>query len=92
MSCSPVQMKSASISAKRNDLVTAEQFDALAQLMRLRQSPCREALRLVLVDGLTHAAAAEQTGAIRTDVTRRVSSAKRAMRLVGIASGRSSHD
>lgn len=61
--------------------MTREQFDALAQLMRLRQSASREALRLVLVDGLTHAAAAERAGSIRTDVTRLVSSAKRAIEL-----------
>ena len=61
--------------------MTAEQFDAMAQLMRLRQSASREALRLVMVDGLTHAAAAEQTGAIRTDVTRQAGSARRCIEL-----------
>ena len=49
--------------------------------MRLRQSASREALRLVLVESMTHAAAAERAGAIRTDVTRQVSSAKRAIEL-----------
>lgn len=61
--------------------MTQDQFDALAQLMRLRQSASREALRLVLVESMTHAAAAERAGAIRTDVTRQVSSAKRAIEL-----------
>lgn len=64
--------------------MTPEQFEALAELMRLQQSASREALRLVLIDGLTHAAAAEQAGAIRTDVTRRVSSAKRTLELARV--------
>lgn len=67
--------------------MTPEQFEALAQLMRLRQSASREALRLVLVDGLTHAAAAEQTGRIRTDVTQAVTSARRAIELARTAAG-----
>lgn len=62
--------------------MTSEQFDALAELMRLRQSPSREALRLVLVEGATHAAAAEQAGIPRPNVTRQVSSAKRAIALI----------
>lgn len=62
-------------------LMNSDQFNALAKLMRLRQSPSCKALRLVLVDGLTHAAAAERAGSIRTDVTRLVSSAKRTIDL-----------
>lgn len=61
--------------------MTDDQFDALAQLMRLRDSPSREALRLVLVDGLTHSAAADRTGAPRPSVTRQVSSARRTIEL-----------
>lgn len=64
--------------------MTPEQFDALAQLMRLRQSASRDALRLVLVAGLTHAAAAEQAGAIRTDVTRQVGSSRRTLELARV--------
>mgnify|MGYP000173223323 CR=1 FL=1 len=64
--------------------MTPEQFEALAQLMRLRQSASREALRLVLVEGMTHAAAAERAGSIRTDVTQSVSSAKRAIELARV--------
>ena len=41
-------------------------------------------LRLVLVEGLTHAAAAEQAGCIRTDVTQLVTSARRAIELARV--------
>ena len=61
--------------------MTDHQFDALAQLMRLRDSASREALRLVLVEGLTHSAAAERTGAPRPSVTRQVGSARRTIAL-----------
>lgn len=62
--------------------MTNEQFDALAELMRLRQSPSREALRLALVEGSTHALAAEKAGIPRSNVTRQVSSAKRVIALI----------
>lgn len=62
--------------------MTNDQFDALAELMRLRQSPSREALRLVLVEGSTHAHAAEKAGIPRPNVTRQASSAKRAIALI----------
>ena len=42
--------------------MTAASFDALAQLLRLRKGPQREAARLVLVDGLRQADAARVTG------------------------------
>lgn len=61
--------------------MTSEQFDAMAQLMRLRKSASREALRLVLVGGLTHDGAANIAGAIRTDVTRQVGRAKKIVEL-----------
>lgn len=41
--------------------MTADQFDALAELMRLRASAAREAARLHLVDGLPIGDAAAQT-------------------------------
>ncbi|WP_341667327.1 hypothetical protein [Alcaligenes sp. SDU_A2] len=62
--------------------MTNNQFDALAALMRLRPSPSREALRLVLVDGATHTAAAERAGIPRPNVTRQVSSARHALALI----------
>ena len=42
--------------------MTYDQFQALAQLLRLRQGPQREAARLVLVDGVRQADAARVTG------------------------------
>lgn len=66
--------------------MTPEQFSALAQLMRLRQSHSRDALRLVLIDGMTHAAAAELTGIPRQNISRQVASAKRAIEAAHILS------
>ena len=42
--------------------MTVQQFNALAQLLRLRQGPQREAARLVLVDGVRQADAARLEG------------------------------
>lgn len=42
--------------------MTHESFAALAQLLRLRQGPQREAARLVLVDGMRQADAARAVG------------------------------
>ena len=42
--------------------MTPDQFQALTQLLRLRQGPQREAARLVLVDGLRQADAARMAG------------------------------
>lgn len=57
--------------------MTADQFASLARLMRLRTgSPSSAGLRLVLVDGLTHQAAADASGAQRASVTRLVTSAR----------------
>ena len=42
--------------------MTVDKFAALAQLLRLRQGPQREAARLVLVDGMRQADAARVTG------------------------------
>lgn len=42
--------------------MTVDQFAALAQILRLRQGPQREAARLVLVDGLRQADAARAVG------------------------------
>lgn len=61
--------------------MTGQQFEALSQLMRLRASPSREALRMVLCDGLTQSAAAAQAGIPRPNVTRQVTSARRIIQL-----------
>lgn len=42
--------------------MTPEQFTSLCQILRIRDSLSRQAASLVLVDGLTQAAAARQTG------------------------------
>lgn len=39
-----------------------EQFEVLAELLRLRSGPARECARLVIVDGLSVKAAAESVG------------------------------
>lgn len=43
-------------------VMTAEQFDALAVLLRLRGGQSQEAARLVLVEGLSPAAASRERG------------------------------
>ena len=62
--------------------LTNDQFDALAELMRLRQSPSREATRLVFVDGLSQADAARATGLSIAAVNNRVRSTRHALELV----------
>ena len=62
--------------------MTHEQFAALAQLMGLKPSAHSEALRLVLVDGFTHQAAAEQAATHRPNVTRGVTKARAVIKLV----------
>lgn len=42
--------------------MTPAQFEALAQLVSMRSRPAQDCARLVLVDGLTQAEAARQTG------------------------------
>jgi predicted DNA-binding protein (UPF0251 family) len=64
--------------------MTPDQFTALAQLMRLRESPSREALRLVLVDGMSQYGAAQQAGIPSSNVTRQVASARRAIELARV--------
>ena len=44
------------------DRLSADQFDALVQLLRLRTGPAREAARLVLIEGMTQADAARKLG------------------------------
>lgn len=59
--------------------LNAAQFEALARLMRLRASPSREALRMVMVDGITQSAAAHHAGIPASNVSRQVASARRVM-------------
>jgi hypothetical protein len=59
------------------DHMKANQFAALSRLMRLRPSAAAEGLRLVLVEGMTQAAAAAQSGARQQSIGTRVVSARR---------------
>lgn len=65
--------------------MTAAQFAALADLMSLRAGPARDAARAVLVDGLTQATAAAQTGASRQSVSQAVGRCQRALELARVA-------
>ena len=67
--------------------VTDEQFTALAKLMRLRASGSREALRLVLVDGLSVPAAAQQAGVPHQAVYKLQASAQRAIEAARVVAG-----
>lgn len=68
--------------------MSPEQFDALAQLMRLRQSPSREALRLVLCEGKSPKEAEAETGAPWQNTYRQQSSAKRVLELAMLVTQR----
>ena len=68
--------------------MTAEQFDALAQLMQLRhQSASREALRLVLVNGWTTYGAANSAGIPASNVCRQAARARRVIELASALVG-----
>lgn len=57
--------------------MTADQFEALARIMRLRaNSSAYAGLKLVLVDGLKHTEAAEVSGAARQNITKMVGRAR----------------
>lgn len=62
-------------------MMTAEQFAALADLLRLRQSASREAARLVMVDGLSTGAAAELAGVSSQAVSNALASCQRGIEL-----------
>lgn len=61
--------------------MTAQQFDALAKLLRLRQGPARDVVRLVLVDGLTVPDAARAAGLEYRAAHRAVQRAKAGLEL-----------
>lgn len=66
-------------------MLTAAQFEALAQLMQLRASPSREALRLVLCEGKTALEASAVTGVQRPNIYRQQASARKVLELARIA-------
>lgn len=61
-----------------------DQFEALAQLMRLRKSPSREALRLVLCEGKSPKEAQALTGAPWQNTYRQHASAKKMIALAQV--------
>lgn len=67
--------------------MTADQFDALAKLLRVRNGKSRIAASLVLVDGLTQAAAARQTDLSTAGVGNVIASFRRGLELVGKVAG-----
>lgn len=67
--------------------MTAAQFIALAQLLRMRGGLAQETVRLVLVDGLPVAAAAKATGLDPRLAHRAVKSARAGVDLALIAAG-----
>jgi predicted DNA-binding protein (UPF0251 family) len=68
--------------------MTNKGFDALAVLLRLRDSPSREAARLVLVDGLRQADAARAAGISQQSVHDVIKSCRKALNLIGIINDR----
>lgn len=67
--------------------MTSEQFQALAELLRLRGSASQEAARLVLVDGLSPSEAARQAGTTPQAVSNVLASCRRGLDLAKIAAG-----
>ena len=64
-----------------------ESFNALAQLLRLRPGPAKEAARLVLVDGCRPAAAARQTGCTPQSVSNTLARCRKGIELARLAAG-----
>ena len=64
-----------------------ESFNALAQLLRLRPGPAKEAARLVLVDGFRPAAAARQTGCTPQSASNTLARCRKGLALARVAVG-----
>lgn len=73
--------------SRRQPPISAAQFDALADLLRLRTGPALVAVRLVMVDGLTVPDAARQTGMEYRAAHQAVKRAKRGLDLARTAAG-----
>ncbi len=74
--------------SKPRPRLTSDQFDALAQLLRLRESPSREVARLMLVDGLDAAEAAQRGGIVKYAAYKVYYSCLRGLALVQTIAGR----
>ena len=67
--------------------MTSSQFDALAQLLKLRQGQAQEAARLVLVHGHRPTDAAALVGLSLAGVSNSVSRVRRGFELARLAAG-----
>lgn len=67
--------------------MTPEQFEALAELLRMRGGASQEAARLVLVDGVAPAEAARRVGIQPQAVNNVLNSCQRGIALARIAAG-----
>lgn len=67
--------------------MTAAQFSALAQLLRLRAGPAREAARLVLVDGLRPVDAAALAGCSAASASNTLAACRAGLELARQAAG-----
>ena len=67
--------------------MNAAQFEALAELLRMREGASRSAARLVLVDGIAPAEAARQVGTTPQAVNSALRSCERGIALARIAAG-----
>lgn len=67
--------------------MTPTQFDALAQLLRLRAGPQQAAARLVLVDGLAPADAARLAGVSPSALGNTLRACSRGLTLARLACG-----
>ena len=71
-------------------MMTRDQFNAIAELIRMRDGASQAAAKLVLVDGASQAAAARVTGVSVAGVSNAVMRCRRAMELAKTAAGISS--
>ena len=67
------------------DRLTTTQFDALAELLQIRQGASGDAAHLVLVDGLSQAEAGRQTGLSTSGVGKVVQRMRRGLELAKTA-------
>jgi DNA-directed RNA polymerase specialized sigma24 family protein len=65
--------------------LTSEQFQALAELLRLREGASGQAAQLVLVSGLSQAEAGRQTGLSTAGVGNAVRRVRRGLELAKLA-------
>lgn len=67
--------------------MTAAQFAALAQVLRLRTGPAREAARLVLVEGMRPVDAAALAGCSAASVSNTLAACRAGLELAQAAAG-----